>query len=100
MSKTINDYSKTAAECASDELKRRFRDPLTGDKINGHRNGQTDARFTTRGAFTKLGTTTLVELAEIPEPTADVDTGSAVLDIDGTEYIVVFENNTPVLVSV
>jgi len=100
--KTINDYSITAAEGARQELRRRFRDE-NGAKVKGHRNGETDKRFTKRGAFVKLGTKALVELAQVAEtqveePKANTDTGSIMLD--GSEYALVWENDIPTLVAI
>ena len=107
--KTINDYSKPANECAADELNRRFRDPSTGAKANGKKNNQTDGRFTKRGAFVKLGTKKLVELADVAE-VVEVDIAADVsvivlgddgtVQVDGESFVFTFENDVPVLVAV
>lgn len=82
MSKTINDYNVSAAEGARLELRRRHRDPLTGAKIKGHRNLETDGRMTRRAAFVSMTTSELVELANsetLIEPTLDADMGPLTL---------------------
>lgn len=96
--KNITEYNKPANECAADELRRRYRDPVTGAKAKGHRNGQTDKRFTKRGAFVALGTKALVELAQVEEPTVEVEVPTTVM-VDGQRFTVRWENDIPVLVS-
>lgn len=59
--------NKTPQECARHELARRFRDPVTGAKVRGHKLRETDKRFTLRKAYVAMGTKALVELANAPE---------------------------------
>jgi hypothetical protein len=101
--KNLTDYSKPVNECAADELRRRFRDPVTGAKAKGHRNGQTDKRFTKRAAFVALGTKALVELAQAGEtqaeqPTAEVEVPTTIV-VGGERFTLTWVNDIPVLVS-
>jgi hypothetical protein len=60
-------------EMARHELKRRFRDPVTGAKVRGHKLRQTDGRMNRTPAMS-LSTADLVEIANPAPAPASVST--------------------------
>lgn len=91
------------AELAIKELKRRHRDPITGKKTGTHKNGHTDARYSTTPEARKLGTKELLEIAsqvdtQVPAPVEPTHVQTPEMKIPAG-YEVEWVDDIPVLVA-